>query len=201
MTVFYICSLGNSGELLLKENLEKIGEVHIIYDTKIPLFLEYIGTQKGGKELKNHFNGIPIPINQLFDYKVIFLYNPSVSFFIDLDKNDYLKELLNIDSNIKLIDNLDKNCDLFNINKFFTQIFNNHFDRNYDIYFINILKLETYEKSIKTLLNIDKCNLLENYNTFLENIKNIENQIDSQTKDKLLQLFPILKTNEPLIVL
>ena len=201
MTVFYICSLGNSGELFLKEKLEKIGEVHIVYDTKIPLLLELIGNQQGGKAIKNHFNGITIPINKLSDYKVIFLYNPSISFFIDLDKNDFLKELLLIDSNIKLDNIFEKNKDLFNINQFYKQLFNNHYDRNFDIYFLNILSLENYETSIKSLLDINDCNLLENYSTFLENIKGKEEAIDSETSEKINHIFKNSIFSTPLIIL
>ena len=100
---YYVCSYGGCGSYMLCDYLRKFGNVEHIHSRKPPLNLEYIGKKNTLENVYGEwFNNVPIPENDLANYKVIYLYrNPVKAIYSRFNNPDHLLHI-QCDPTIKL---------------------------------------------------------------------------------------------------
>ena len=132
---YYVCSYGGCGSYMLCDYLRQFGNVEHIHSRAPPDKLEYIGAKNTLNPVYGEwFNGIPIPDNELANYKVIYLYkDPVKAIYSRFDNPDHLLHV-QCDSTIKLSQVIESEKDLYGIEEFFDQYTTKNKDRNYSIY-------------------------------------------------------------------
>ena len=132
---YYVCSYGGCGSYMLCDYLRKFGNVEHIHSRKPPLNLEYIGKKNTLENVYGEwFNNVPIPENDLANYKVIYLYrNPVKAIYSRFNNPDHLLHI-QCDPTIKLSHVIETEKDLYGIEEFFDNYTNKDTKRNYPIY-------------------------------------------------------------------
>ena len=172
---FYVCSYGGSGSKMLCRSLRKYGEVYHIHTRYPPDLLEYIGNEKNGKAHFEQFNGIPIPQDEIKNYKVIYIYrNPSFSIESRFKLRVHLDNI-GCNNKITINDVISSGKDLYKIREFYDNYTKPNDKRNYKIYCVKYEDIFDKQDELSKLLGIGKLNLVnkssrKNSNKELDNI-------------------------------
>ena len=158
--IFYVCSFGGSGSIMLQNALKQYGETEHIHSRNPPDKLEYTGKKGGGRTKGLWFNGKVIPENELDDYYVLYIYrNPSFSIPSRFNNHLHL-EHIQCDKKIKLNDVLDSGKDLYGINNFYNNYMKKNKNRNYKLICVKYEDIFDKQDELSNLLGIGKLNLV-----------------------------------------
>jgi len=162
--IFYVCSYGGSGSIMLQNALKQYGETSHIHSRNPPDKLEYVGNKGGGRTKGIWFNGKVIPENELDDYYVLYIYrNPSFSiksiqsrFHMHL----HLQHVQCKNRNVKLNEVLESGKDLYGVKEFYNNYMKKNKNRNYKIICVKYEDIFDKQDELSNLLGIGKLNLV-----------------------------------------
>lgn len=131
---FYVCSYGGCGSQMLCHYLGHFGDVYHLHSRLPPEKLSNTGYDDN-KTYSEWFSEKEIPDQELFKYKVIFLYrNPTdVIYSRYIDSPAMLKNVQCADINVSVADCVRENKDLFGLVEFFENYTKTR-AKNYPIY-------------------------------------------------------------------
>ena len=193
--VFYICSYGGCGSTMLTNALKKYGKVKHIHSRKPPDDLEYIGNDNGGDCYSEWFNGIKIPLDEINNYYVIYIYKMPIKAIISRFQNPTHLEHIQVDKTIKLNDVINKSEDLYGINEFYNNYTQSNKNRNYKIYSVKYEQLFDKQDELSKLLGIGPLNLVKK-----ETTRQIDNKIIIQLYKIYKDLINKMKMNKFIII-
>ena len=185
---YIVCSYGGSGSWMLVNYLKNYGNSYHIHQRNPPKELTYPDAKR------EKFSNDKISINELKNYKVIFIYkNPIKAIYSRFDSEFHLRNIESKELNPNAIFNVKR--DLFGI----TEYYNNYTKpngRNYDIYCVKyedfFNKIEEFNKvlelkKVRDCLPIKKeTSRKELYYSHLFSI--YENLIEDQNKRNFIEL-------------
>jgi hypothetical protein len=145
---FYVCSYGGCGSTVLSRYLRCFGNVEHIHSRFPPQKLEYVGKKNTQANIYHEwFNSVPIPENDIHQYKVIYIYrNPVDSILSRFYMKLHLQHIQCKDSTLKIKDILEKKQDLYNVEEFYNNYTIPNMSRNYKIHCV---KYENFFENIK----------------------------------------------------
>ena len=196
--IFYICSYGGSGSTILTKYLKHFGKVYHIHSRKPPINLTYIGNKNHNyifnknyklnteyKSINNtyheHFSNELIPINNLHQYYVIYIYrNPIDAILSRFDNPNHLLHI-QTNENIKLVNIIKEKKDLYQITQFFDNYNTKNINRNYKIISIK------YELLFNNIEKLNKILNIKNNPSIYPNRK--EKQKNNMFKNELQEIY------------
>ena len=180
---FYICSYGGCGSKMLTEALAKYGNSFHVHSRYPPLELEYVNKKT------EFFNGIKVPINEIENFYVIYLYRNPVNAIKSLLRrfestfDTHLKHI-ETDPLITINQIINKRMDLIGLENFYDNYTGTNTARNYNIYCVKYEEIFDKQDILSGLLSIGKLNLekCENYyeppsNGFVDILMSIYNNL------------------------
>ena len=131
MKHFIVCSYGGSGSKMLCNYLKKFGRVYHVHTRNPPDKLTYVG-----KETYNEwFSKYEIPISELKNYHVIYIYKNPIKAVYSRFGSEHLKHIeCNCDFDITQDQVADSGEDFYGIEEFFNNYTTPNKERNYKIY-------------------------------------------------------------------
>ena len=140
---FYVCSSGGCASQMICHYLGNFGDVYHLHSRQPPIKLTNTGYDDN-KTYAEWFSNLEIPDNELYKYKVIFLYrNPlEVIYSRYIDAPNMLKNVQCKDIDITVADCIAAKKDLFELEDFFDNYTNSvNQTRNYPIYCVKYAEL------------------------------------------------------------
>jgi len=158
---FYVCSSGGCGSQMICHYLGNFGDVYHLHSRYPPEKLTNTGYDDD-KTYAEWFSQIEIPDNELYKYKVIFLYRDPIEVIYSRYINcpAMLKNVQCNDINVTIKDCLRENKDLFGLEEFFNNYTSESSKRNYPIYcvkyeeFWNNISLFNQTLSVSNILKL-----------------------------------------------
>ena len=158
--VFYVCSYGGSGSIMLSNALSKFGQVYHMHNRYPPDKLEYVTGKYNEIMTDGTFNGIVIPDEELHKYVVIYIYrNPSLSILSRFKVSLHL-EHIESDPTITLDQVLTTKKDLYKIREFYDNYTVPNKSRNYKIYCIKYDEIFYKQNELSSLIDVGCLNLV-----------------------------------------
>ena len=157
--VFYVCSYGGCGSKMLCQYLSHFGTVKHVHSRNPPQQLTHIGTRD------EWFSSIPIPINELSSYYVIYIYRDPVKAIQSRFHDPTHLAHIQINPSITLEQVIERKQDLYGIENFFDNYTTygykqrnyTYIQRNYKLYCVKYENLFTNMEEFNRVLNIT-CN-------------------------------------------
>lgn len=150
--VFYVCSYGGCGSKMLCQYLSHFGTVKHVHSRNPPQQLTHIGTRD------EWFSSIPILINELSNYYVIYIYRDPVKAIQSRFHEPAHLAHIQVNPSITLQQVIERKQDLYGIENFFDNYTNtqhNYKQRNYKIYCVKYENLFTNMEQFNRVLNIN----------------------------------------------
>jgi hypothetical protein len=187
MKIFYVCSYGGCGSTILSKALKKYGKVFHIHSRKPPNKLEFVG---GKKTYNEWFNGKKIPVNQINNYRIIYIYKNPINSILSRFTNPNHLQHIQTNKNTKIIDLLKTEKDLYGIKEFYNNYTKKNEKRNYKILCIKYEDLFENQNILSKILNIGPLNMIkkEKKRNLLDDTRSgakyIDNEIETINKLK-----------------
>jgi len=174
MKIFYVCSYGGCGSVILTKYLSNFGSSHHIHSRNPPDKLEYVG------RYQSLFNGVAMPENEVNNYYVIYIYrDPVKAIYSRFENREHLINIQCKNVNIKIEDVIKEKRDLYGIKEFYNNYTKDSKNRNYNIYCIKYEDMFDNMEELNELLDINLDNKIkmrkkesgaDNQNAILEEI-------------------------------
>jgi hypothetical protein len=131
---FYVCSYGGCGSQMLCHYLGNFGDVYHLHSRQPPIQLTNTGYDDN-KTYAEWFSTLEIPDEELFKYKVIFLYRNPVDVIYSryIDSPAMLKNVQCTNINVTVNDCIQAKMDFFGLGEFFDNYTQKPM-KNYPIY-------------------------------------------------------------------
>jgi len=131
---FYVCSYGGCGSQMLCHYLGNFGDVYHLHSRQPPIQLTNTGYDDN-KTYAEWFSTLEIPDEELFKYKVIFLYRNPVDVIYSryIDSPAMLKNVQCANINVTVNDCIQAKMDFFGLGEFFDNYTQKPM-KNYPIY-------------------------------------------------------------------
>lgn len=148
--VFYVCSYGGCGSKMLCQYLSHFGTVKHVHSRNPPQQLTHIGTRD------EWFSSIAIPITELSNYYVIYIYRDPVKAIQSRFHEPAHLAHIQVNPSITLQQVIERKQDLYGIENFFDNYTQrNYKQRNYKIYCVKYENLFTNMEEFNRVLNIN----------------------------------------------